>query len=206
MGAQAQGQQGQQQPYNNGLSPMGGMNPMMNPMNGTQKPLNNGYAGLAPQTGATMMPYQGGMNNMPNYANSGNPISGNAIQGAMFGGTFNGMNQQAQMLNQQREKEFSALNPQQQQNATQYGDAYYGQQPSAMTPAQMASSGLSQQVPPEVMAQLPQYAQQQLMQNTLRGTPANQMNGLLNVPQQQNRMGGMNFMNRFGRMNRGFGR
>ncbi len=41
-------------------------------------------------------------------------------------------------------QQMTQLNPQQQQNAMQYGNAYYGEPQRTMTPAEMARSGLSQ--------------------------------------------------------------
>ena len=156
MGAPAQGQQGQQQLYNNGSSPMGGMNPM----GGMQKPLNNGYAGLAPQTGATMMPYQGGVNGMPNYAQqnmgqnfeqmqnmlrgqlpaSAQPIVEKPNMGSLYMNNFLGANMMARKNTQNDLNNFNQFSPAlQQQSPYQYANTSM----ATLFPSMNQSSGNS---------------------------------------------------------------
>jgi hypothetical protein len=80
-----------------------------------------------------------------NYANSENPMIGNAPPGPQqqdFANMF------PQIAEQMRQQQMAQLNPQQQQNAMQYGNAYYGEPQRMATPAEMAKSGLSQMPQP----------------------------------------------------------
>ena len=137
MGAKGGGNPMPQKPPMGGMNPKGGSMPQKPPMM-PQQGMNGKGGQLDPTTtfpgpGGQIPSQYGGFGQMPQQ----NGMSGKG-----------GMQQMdpamAAYANALRGQQMTQLNPQQQQNAMQYGNAYYGEPQRTMTPAEMARSGLSQ--------------------------------------------------------------